>query len=45
MVKTQGDQRAVIVSAVVVAQYKLGDHMAEAYAMVNLPEFHLDFIH
>jgi transposase len=38
MVKTQGDQRAVIVSAVVVAQYKLGDHMAEAYAMVNLVE-------
>ena len=36
MVKTQGDQRVVIVRGVVVAQYKLSDDMAEAYAMVNL---------
>ena len=38
MVKTQGDQRVVIVRGVVVAQYKLSDDMAEAYAMVNLVE-------
>lgn len=36
LVKTQGDQRVVIVSGVAVAQYKLSDRMAEAYAMVNL---------
>jgi hypothetical protein len=38
LVKTQGDQRAVIVCGVVVAQYKVSDAMAEAYAMVNLVE-------
>jgi transposase len=38
LVKTQGDQRAVIVCGVVVAQYKLSDDMAEAYALVNLVE-------
>jgi len=36
MVKTQGDHRVVIVSGVAVAQYKLSDRLAEAYAMVNL---------
>ena len=36
MVKTQGDQRVVIFSGVAVAQYKLSDRLAEAYAMVNL---------
>jgi hypothetical protein len=30
LVKTQGDQRAVIVCGVVMAQYKLSDDMAEA---------------
>ena len=38
LVKTQGDRRAVIVCGVVVAHYQLQDHMAEAYAMVNLVE-------
>jgi len=38
MVKTQGDRRVVIVCGVAVAQYKVSDHMAEAYAMVNLVE-------
>ncbi len=36
LVKTQGEQRVVVVSGVVVAQYQLSDYMAEAYAMVNL---------
>jgi transposase len=38
LVKTQGGRRVVIVCGVAVAQYKLSDHMAEAYAMVNLVE-------
>jgi hypothetical protein len=35
-VKTQGDQRVVIVSGVVVAQYKVSDRLAEAYAMATI---------
>jgi len=38
LVKTQGDRRVIIVCGVAVAQYKVDDHMAEAYAMVNLVE-------
>jgi len=38
MVKTQGDYCVVVVRGVAVAQYKSGDRMAEAYAMVNLVE-------
>ena len=36
LVRTQGGHRVVIASGVVLAQYALGDHMAESYAMVNL---------
>ena len=36
LVRTQDRHRVVIVSGVVIAQYTLGDHMAEAYAMVSL---------
>jgi len=36
LVRTQDRHRVVIVSGVVIAQYALGDHMAEAYAMVSL---------
>jgi transposase len=38
VVKTHGERRVVIVCGVAVAQYKLSDHIAEAYAMVNLVE-------
>ena len=36
LVRTQDGHRVVIASGVVLAQYALGDHMAESYAMVNL---------
>ena len=36
LVRTQDGHRVVIASGVVLAQYTLGDHMAESYAMVNL---------
>jgi hypothetical protein len=36
LVRTQDGYRVVIASGVVLAQYALGDHMAESYAMVNL---------
>jgi predicted RecB family nuclease len=36
LVRTQDGHRVVIASGVVLAQYVLGDHMAESYAMVNL---------
>ena len=36
LIKIQAEQRAVIVCGVVVVQYKVSDHAAEAYAMVNL---------
>ena len=36
LIKMKGEQRAVIVCGVVVVQYKVSDHAAEAYAMVNL---------
>ena len=36
LVRTQDRHRVVIVAGVVIAQYALGDHMAEAYAMVSL---------
>ena len=38
IVKTQSDHCVVVVRGVAVAQYKSGDRMAEAYAMVNLVE-------
>ena len=34
--RTQDGHRVVIACGVVLAQYALGDHMAESYAMVNL---------
>src|SRR5271165_1833524 len=36
LVRTQNGHRVVIASGVVLAQYAVGDHMAESYAMVNL---------
>jgi predicted RecB family nuclease len=36
LVRTQDGHRVVIACGVVLAQYALGDHMAESYAMVNL---------
>ena len=36
LVRTQHGHRVVIVSGVVLAQYAVGDQMAEAYAMVSL---------
>jgi len=36
MVRTRAAHRVVIVAGVVIAQYALGDRMAEAYAMVSL---------
>lgn len=38
VLKTQDEHRVVVVSGVVLAQYGLGDAMAEAYAMVSLVE-------
>ena len=38
LVRTQDGHRVVIASGVVLAQYALGDHMAESYVMVNLVE-------
>lgn len=38
MIRTQGEHRVVLVSGIVLAQYALSDHMAEAYAMVQLVE-------
>ena len=38
LVRTQDRHRVVIVSGVVLAQYAVGDQMAEAYAMVSLVE-------
>ncbi len=36
LVRTQDRHRVVIVSGIVIAQYAIGDHMAEAHAMVSL---------
>src|SRR5262245_60853080 len=36
LVRTQDGHRVVIASGIVLAQYALGDHMAESYAIVNL---------
>jgi len=36
LMRTQDGRRVVMVSGVVIAQYALGDHMAEAHAMVSL---------
>jgi len=36
IVRTQGGHRIVIVAGVVIAQYAMGDRMAEAHAMVSL---------
>lgn len=38
LIRTQDGHRVVIVSGIVLSQYALGDHMAEAYAMVTLFE-------
>jgi len=38
LIRTQDGHRLVIVSGIVLSQYALGDHMAEAYAMVTLFE-------
>jgi DNA-binding CsgD family transcriptional regulator len=38
LVRTQDGHRVVIASGIALAQYALGDHMAESYAMVNLVE-------
>lgn len=38
LVRTQDEHRVVVVSGIVLAQYAVGDHMAEAYAMVSLVE-------
>lgn len=38
LIRTQDELRVVLVSGIVLAQYALSDHMAEAYAMVNLVE-------
>jgi transposase len=38
MVRTRDGHRLVIVSGLVLSHYPVGDHMAEAYAMVNLVE-------
>jgi Transposase IS66 family/Helix-turn-helix domain len=37
-VRTHDGRRAVIVSGIVLAEYSLGDHVGEAYAMVTLVE-------
>ena len=36
LMRTQGGHRVVVVAGVVIAQYALGDRMAEAHAMVSL---------
>jgi len=38
LIRTQDGHRLVIASGIVLSQYTLGDHMAEAYAMVTLVE-------
>jgi len=38
LIRTQDGHRLVIASGIVLSQYALGDHMAEAYAMVSLVE-------
>jgi Transposase protein/Winged helix-turn helix len=38
VIRTQHDFRIVIVSGIVLAQYAVGDRMAQSYAMVNLVE-------
>jgi len=38
LIRTQDGHCLVIVSGIVLSQYALGDHMAEAYAMVSLVE-------
>jgi len=38
LMRTQDGHRVVMVSGVVIAQYALGDRMAEAHAMVSLIE-------
>jgi transposase len=38
LIRTQGNYRVVIVSAIPIAQYTVGDRMAEAHAMINLVE-------
>jgi len=38
VIRTQGGHRVVVVSGVALAQYAVGDRMAEAHAMVSLVE-------
>ena len=38
LVRTQDGHRVIMVSGIVHSQYTVGDHMAEAYAMVSLVE-------
>jgi DNA-binding CsgD family transcriptional regulator len=38
MIRTRDGHRVVLVSGIVLASYAVSDHMAEAYAMVNLVE-------
>ena len=38
MIRTQDDHRVVLVSGIALAQYAVSDHLAEAYAMVQLVE-------
>ena len=38
LIRSQDDYCVVLVSGIVLAQYALSDHMAEAYAMVSLVE-------
>ena len=38
LVRSRGGHRVVVVSGVVLSQYTVGDHMAEAHAMVSLCE-------
>lgn len=38
LIKTKDGHRVVMVSGIALSQYALGDHMAEAYAMVSLVE-------
>ena len=38
LVRTQDEHRVVLVAGIVLCQYSVGDHMAEAHAMVSLVE-------
>ena len=38
LVRAQDEHRVVLVAGIILAQYAVSDHMAEAYAMVQLVE-------